>query len=506
MTRRAFTSRSNSERIATAAFATVVLAIVVGALVTNRNFWFDEAMAYQAITQQGFLAPGEPLAQYEQAMPYGVYVIFKTLVGLVGLNETILRIPVLLAYVIGLAALWWAARSIRGTFGRVSALVGGGLSVWVVFQAAMFKAYIFEYALGACILACGWALVRSRFRPSSVWLFFAISSVSLLFSNTAPLMTGSVALATLAIGFSRHRDALLRSRWLLLGTGVGYLIIFVAYYLLVTRPSLVYQLSLPIYSQTGFASFFEALAGIYAPTGRPIFLGFGVAVAAVIVIGAVLARRWDRDAWYPFLVVAITVVVIGIGTLTQVAPFTAPRQVLFAVPAIGLAFGAAAQALAEALRPLLRRSVVLRAVALVSVAAIASGFVGIALYGALSKHEEVGRALAAGDERCDTTYTAYSYQPAAEMYVERDDLGIDLVGQVPSRSGMGHNSWFQRIRDNLPAYQDAAVSYFSEVGQGCLLTGPVRERDDLLIPLEEAGIECEPVAIRTGIGLYECAA
>ena len=80
----------------------------------------------------------------EQALPYGVYAIFKALVSVVGLNETILRIPVLLAYVGGVAALWWATRSLTGLFGRAAAILAGGLGMWVVLEAAMFKAYIFR--------------------------------------------------------------------------------------------------------------------------------------------------------------------------------------------------------------------------------------------------------------------------------------------------------------------------------------------------------------------------
>ncbi|WP_374009003.1 ArnT family glycosyltransferase [Leifsonia sp. LS-T14] len=484
--------------------AAVVAIVVVCALITNRNFWFDEAMVFQAIKEQPFLAPGQALAHYEQALPYGVYAIFKALVSLVGLNETILRIPVLLAYVGGVAALWWATRSLTGLFGRAAAVLAGGLGMWVVLEAAMFKAYIFEYAVAAVLLALGWNLIAARFSRASIWWFAAVSVVSLLFSTTAPLATGSVALAVLVIAAFRMRDSLRAQRMLLIVTAIGYVLVFAAYYLLVTKPSLVYQLSLPIYGATGLGSAVTALAGIFAPTGKPVFLAFGVAVGVTILVGAILARRWPLRSWYPFLALAVVVLVIAFGSVTRLAPFTASRQVLFAVPFIGLAFGAAAQAIRDAVLPLLRRSTVFRVVAVALVGVVAAGFIGIAVFGAVSKHEEVGRILAANAGDCPVTYTDYSFQPAAQMYVARDRLAIRLAGTVPTRSGLGHDGWFQRIRDDLPAYEQKAVNYFEPAGSACLLTGPDATSDELVPPLRDAGFTCQAVDRLTGVGLYRC--
>ncbi|MEF2978702.1 hypothetical protein [Subtercola sp. YIM 133946] len=485
----------------------VVFAVIIaGSLFTNRNFWFDEAMAYQAIANEAFLAPGQPMLLFEQTMPYGVYVIFKVLVDAVGLNETVLRIPEFLAYIVGLVALYRASRVVPGTFGRLATMAAGGLAMWVVSESAMFKHYIFEYAAGALILAAGYTLLASKLRTRSVVAFLVISVVSVLFSNTAPLATGAVAISVLIIAFISDRVALRAARWKLIVAGVVYLVCFAIVYLTVIKPAALYQLSLPFYQGAGLRSLATALAGIWAPTGKPLFLLFGVAIGVVIVIGMVLSRRRGVVQWFPYLALLFTVVAMVGGTLVGLTPFSNPRHVLFATPVIGLAFGAAAQAIWVALAPLRRRSVVLRVAAGTAAAVVGVGFLGIAVYGSVNRHEEVGRLLAAGDSVCDATYVDYSFQPAAEIYIARDHLGIDLQGEVATVSGLGADSWLQKVRDNMPAYQAAAVSYFESNGPGCLLTTPTPATDDLLKPLAAAGITCTPVDKLAGVGLYRCGA
>ena len=58
-------------------------------------------------------------------------------------------------------------------------------------------------------------------------------------------------------------------------------------------------------------------------------------------------------------------------------------------------------------------------------------------------------------QECPVVYTDYSFQPAAQMYIARDRLPIRLEGTVETRSGMDHDGWFQRIRDDY-AQLDAA--------------------------------------------------
>lgn len=44
--------------------AVISAGLIVLALAFNRNFWFDEAMLLQAIRDEPFLPPGEPLANF----------------------------------------------------------------------------------------------------------------------------------------------------------------------------------------------------------------------------------------------------------------------------------------------------------------------------------------------------------------------------------------------------------------------------------------------------------
>lgn len=495
---------TRGERVACSVIVVVIAVVIVGSLITNRNFWFDEAMAFQAIRLESFLPPGQALANYEQAMPYGVYVIFKLLVDGVGLNETVLRLPSLIAYVLGLLAIASAARSIRGGFGRVAAVVVAGLAFTVVLQAAMFKPYIFEFACSSLIIAAGWRVVRLRASRPAILLFFGVSVLSVIFSNTGVITTASTAIAVLIVLWATNPRILFDARWRLLLAAVVYVCIFFASYIFVTRPASAYQLSLPFYSSASIGSLARAVAEIYAPTGRAIFLTFGVAVGVVIAAGLAFFRRRTAADLFPFIVLGAILLSVTLTTVAGIAPFSSSRQLLFAVPAIGLSFGAACQFILDASGSPLRRSTTLRISGTVIVTGVAAGILGVAMIASLSRHEEVGRVLSAGDQSCDATYTSYSYQPAAQAYIERDHLGIELEGVVPTRSGYGHDSWFQSIRDDIPAYQRKAVRYFRAAGSACLLDGPQAQYDTLLPALRKAGIDCSTVAVRTGAALYKC--
>ncbi|GAA4355562.1 hypothetical protein [Angustibacter luteus] len=499
-------TRRRWERWTDIGLGAFVVLLVVTIEVTNRNFWFDEAMVYQAVAGQGWLAPGQPMALFEQTMPYGVYVLDKLLVDAFGLNEIVLRLPSLIAFVVGILALRRAARMIETALGRLCAVLAGGLAMWVVWEAGMFKHYAFEYAAGALILATGVTLVRERFSTRALGWFFAVSVLALPFSNTAVIATASVGATAVLISWVADRPALVRARLPLVLLGGGYLAVFLLSYLLVVKPAAVYQLSLPVYDSVGLGALVNGVLSIYAPTGKPLFLLFGTAVLVVVAAGAVVGRRRDAEAWYPYLVLVAAMAAMAVATVLGLSPFSKPRHVLFVTPAIGLALGSAVSTLQQAVAGWTNRSTVVRLLAVGLVAASVAGVLGVAFYGAARRQEEVGRVLAAGDAACSATYTAYSYQPAAQMYVARDRLGIELEGLVPTRSGLGSQSWLQQVRDNMPAYQARAVDYFRREGSGCLLSGPRPAKDDLLVPLQQAGISCAPIERAAGIGLYRCAA
>lgn len=482
----------------------VFAAILFAILFVNRNFWFDEGMAYQAIAQQGFLAPGQPLVHYEQSMPYGVYVLYKILIGAVGLNEDVLRIPGLLVYVIALVSLARTTRQIDGTIGRIAAMSAGGLAMWVVFEAAMFKHYIFEYAAGAVILLLGWSLLRSRLDGGRLVAFTVASIVSLAFSNTAPFVTGAVLLSVVLITLLTDRENLARRLGGLVVAAVVYLGVFGGLYLTVIRPANVYQLGLPFYGAAGLGSLAHALSTLWAPTGKPIFAVLGALVFLVILVGLLFSRRRGAVALFPYLVLGFALVAMIFGTKTGLSPFSNPRHVLFSAPIIGLAFGAAVQAIIEALRPFVTRRLATRIVAGTVIAVVGIAFVGIGLFGATKKQEEVGRILAANSAACPVTYVEYTFQPAAEMYVARDDLPIRLAGLVDSRSGLGHDSWLSKVTDDLSGYDKTAEVYFDSDGPACLLAMPVRAQDQLITALTGAGITCVDVDKMAGIGLYRC--
>lgn len=485
-------------------FALFIGALVTIALIVNRNFWFDESMAFQAVGGESLLAPGIPMELYEQAMPYGVYLIFKAQVSAFGLNENVLRIPGLLAYFVGLIALYRASRIIQTSVGRLAALFAGGLGIWVVTEATEFKHYIFEFAAAGIILAAGCSITTRQFSSASMRTFMICSIISLPFSNTAIFMTSATALAALYVVYRLDLAALVRARGLLLASAAVYLTAFACIYFLVIRPAAGYQLSLTYYKDAGFGSFFTAILGIYAPTGRDIYLVFGAMIFLVILIGAFLSRSSGAISWTPYLMLGLLLAAMAVAGIVGLAPFNRPRHVVFAVPAIGLAFGSAFDEIRSRIAANLIRTKLSTYILNLVVAAVAAGFMGIAIMGASNRHEQVGVVLAASDAECGKTYVAYSYQPAAEIYRDRDNLGIELEGTVSPDSGFGSNSWIDRVRDNMPAYQARAVSYFQRNGPGCLLSGPVAATDDIVIPLESAGIQCSVLRRDAGVGIYWC--
>lgn len=123
-----------------------------------------------------------------------MYVVFKLLIDAVGLNETLLRIPTVIAYFVGVVSTVVAARPISSAWGRVTAVGTVAFSFVALNYAVMFKQYSFELAASAVIVAAGAHLLHKQLDARAVALFTVLSIVVLPFSNTSVFVT----LATLA--------------------------------------------------------------------------------------------------------------------------------------------------------------------------------------------------------------------------------------------------------------------------------------------------------------------
>jgi hypothetical protein len=496
-----------TERAAFGLIWGVALALVAVALITNRNFWLDEAMVYQAVQHQDLLAPGVPLDSYEQALPYGVYVIDKILITAFGFSETVLRLPSVAAYFIGLIALHGSTRTIGTTAGRLAAFAVGAISYQVILQTVMFKHYTFEFAACAVLVAVGLPLFKPDVRRQAVAAFVVAFVLCLPFSNTVIFVALSIIGGAVVARVLDRRQGSRGTILNVVGGGMTSVGIFALWYLVVLRPSTLWQLSLPVYAGQGLLGspyrYALALLGLFSPADSAlIFAAFALALGLVLMLGYWLSFRALRTLplLVPHLLLLLAVSATIASSLLGFAPFASPRHLVFLMPLIALGLGSSVERISGWIahreagsQRLVRRRVVLSGMAAVL---LLTGIIAAA-----GTKQEAGTVLAAAAGKCSDLYVDYTLQPAAMIYLERDDPAVQIHGLVSVGSGSGQNSWLGRVTGNLPGYRQRAVDYFSTVESSCVLTWGA----SLLIrPIESAGFRCEIVASRTRADIYDC--
>lgn len=477
--------------------AIIVLAIALTAYYTlsaDRDFWYDEAMLVQAVRMDGWLAPWQPLSHFEQSSPWGVYLIQKLLLQVLGFQPDLLRLPGLIAYAIGGIATWLASRTLLG---EVPGLLGG---VWALASldavqiSGDFKHYVFEFCVTGVLLWLTARAAQSHARRDDVLLLVA-AILSIPFSNTVVLVTPGLALLLVAARGG--------SRWIstMVG-GVCFLIAYGIWYLISIRPASAFQTAYPTYRETSTTDLYASIVQSVAQPDA----NYIVSLTTLALVGAGVSIFWRRATFLP-AVPAICAVIGGwLGVWTGIVPISADRHMLFIVPMVALAAAAAVRAITDVMRaavPPPRRHARLAAATIGSVLALGAT-VTIAPHAGVMR-QQAGQAVAQYAGTCPTFYVDWWTQPSTQLYAEADGIPDRVHGAVDTRSGMGRASWAYRVIDEPARYQAALVDYVGAHPDTCVLTGGREDENALVLqPLAAAGLPCRQIGVVPGIQINRC--
>ena len=486
------------------AIAFIVLSRLI-AFLDNRNFWLDEAMLFLSIRQQDWINPSTALAIYEQTAPYGVLLIFKAWIGVVGYNETALRIPGFVAFVCGLILVWKTARVNAGPLGLAFVLMFAGLGFLSLEQTITFKQYMFEFLAAAAIAWSGRRMASADLAAREVVAFAAMSTAALLISNTAPLATGACAVAAIADVYTRGRLSR-RAFAIFAVAGLAWLGLAGLWYVSAVRPAVVYQFSKQAYSAgyTPFDFIRLLIEAVRPPLGPPgtVMGGLLVAACAGGVLVGLKARLPGRV--YLHSAAAILVLILAILSFARIMPLISARHITFAIPVFALSLGIAGQDVLCAIQsrwgqsrrvtPMIAAFVVL----VFGVASIRSA--------ANLEIEEVASALRQRPAECDAVWAYYGAYPSAKIYAERDPT-LTLLGQVDERSGRGTDGWFWRLADDFEAYRRNAVTDLRPYQRACVLIAhPNADDEGGLLTALSKDRTCTLSVAAKGARLYICRA
>lgn len=462
---------------------------------TGRDFWYDEAMLVGAIRSDGLLPPWEPMSHFEQASPYGVYLIQKGALTLVGFQPDLLRIPGFIAYALGGIAVWRAAASWFGGWAALLAGVAALASLDVVQSAGDFKHYIVEFAVSGLLLWFAARLLRAPTLRRLVVLF-AAAVVAIPFSNTVVFVVPGIALAIAVARVGRLR-----------AVGAGTAVFFAAFavwYLVAIRPSTVFQLAYPSYRQSSTVDLYTSLVrAVVQPSGT-----YVVSLTGFAVVGLVVALVWRRHLVPAFLPALVAVLLGWVAVRVGAVPFSADRHLLFLVPLIALAVGAAAQAVAQvllsAVPPVARHSA---AVVTVLGVVLALGATATIAPSAGLLRQQTGQALAMHASDCSSFYVDWWSQPMTVLYAESLGLADRVHGAVGTASGRGEDAWIYRVINAPQQYQAGLVAWMRGHPSACLVTvGGASEPEVVFEPLTRAGLVCRELPAPVGIHLSRCSA
>lgn len=461
---------------------------------TGRDFWYDEAMLVQAIRLDGWLPPWRPLSHFEQASPWGVYLVQKAMLEGAGFRPELLRIPGFIAYAVGGLAVWRAASLWFGGGAALLAGVAALVSVDVVQTAGDFKHYIFEFAVSGVAL---WLTARVLRVPTlrRVAVLVGVLVLSIPFSNTVVFVVPGIALA-LFLAIPRLRRATIIG-------GVVFAGAYGLWFLFCLRPSTVYQLAYPSYRESSSVDGYTQLVQAVVQPGG----GYFVSLAAVATTGLAVAAVWQQHRLGAFLPALVAVVLGWVAVRLGVVPFSADRHLLFLVPLVALAVGASVRAVIESVS--VNNSRLQRPQPIVSAliaVVLAFGATATIAPSAALVRQQTGQALAASSTTCSSYFVDWWSQPMVTLYAEKLGISDKVHGGVSTRSGLGQESWLYRVTSSPASYQRRLVDWMSAHPTSCLVTvGGASEPEIVFQPLVAAGLVCSALPSPTGIFLNRCA-
>lgn len=446
----------------------------IAGLLRPPDFMIDAAMLYLGLDATPRILPWTPLALYEQSAPWLVELLFKAMIGAVGLNEALLLVPVALASLAALVVMGLAGRRLMGTLGVALAILVAGFADEVLYHSLFLKQYAFEFLASTLILAAALPLRADPSRLKPLLVFAGVSLAMSPLSFTAPLASVGVAAA---IGLEALVEKRLTWRGLIAPAAVGaaWAALVVAWQVLAVAPATALQFSgyasvysggfLALDEPRTFVRFARTMLRILQPELGPDGLRDTVAVGywAIYALGALIA--WRRC----FFLYALPPILVGLFAALSalgLLPVSMERHFAFAVPLLALPIGRAVFDIVEWASARIRT---VRTVAVAVVAAWAAALaLGACLHVADYDAEPMGRVLPRTTAtRCPAMWVYYGAQPAFELYSGRLDPGILILGRVDARSHP--EGWVSGARGNYPRYAEASRRVIAAEPRVCLL-------------------------------------
>ncbi len=344
-----------------------LLALVLRIPHLSRSLFTDEAFSL-ALAQRGF---GHMLSLFGWEANGTTYPLaLWPLIRVAGTDETVLRLPAVIAGTASVPALWWAARRFTTPGGALAAAGLLAVSPMAVWYSGTARSYAFV-VLGAC-LAFG-ALARAVAQPAGTgaWAGYVAAMAFVAYSN---LLSAPIALPAQALLAWRAEDRAARRRWLwsLLALALACIPLAVMSAISRGRRNALYWLP-EAHLQTIKLALLEFTAGL-SELGwvRALTLLAGVVLVAAAVVAARRGRgagaAAPRDglavaAWWGVAPPAILILV------SQVERVFWPRYAIVALPGLCLLVAVAAARLWHERRGRVLAAVCVGAIALASLAA-----------------------------------------------------------------------------------------------------------------------------------------
>ena len=331
------------DRIAAAMLILVGAVLRLRQYLTGRSLWADEAMLALNIVGRKFVGMFQPL-DYDQGAPIGFLLVEKLFNILLGKHELALRLFPLLVGLGVLILFYLLLKRVTSGAGLLVALALFAFNPRLIYYSSEVKQYILDAAVTILLL---W-LAAPVFGPSPrkkdfAWLALA-GCLSLWFSHPALFVLAGMGFALFVITLQRRDYS---SLWLVLGTGILWLVTIAGLYFLILKDLsqntymkeywLGAFLPVPPWSDAGW--FIRIL-------NENIGIQFGIPYGDFVVFFLMLVgwvMLWFHQRSYALAVAGIALVTLVASGLQLYPIFE--RMILFLVPVGLLLLGKAVEAI-----------------------------------------------------------------------------------------------------------------------------------------------------------------
>lgn len=173
--------------------ALMIGCLLLGAIIrmlffaVDRPLWIDEAMLAANLVERDYAGLRQPL-HYGQVAPIGYLYVERFLLETLGNTEKVLRLPSLMAGLLGLPMFLLVARRVLSPGGAVLAMLLFSLSEPMIYYSVELKPYNIDVLAALLLFWVTLRIIQSGWRPVDLALFGLVACAGLLFSYTQVFM------------------------------------------------------------------------------------------------------------------------------------------------------------------------------------------------------------------------------------------------------------------------------------------------------------------------------